>query len=407
MTTVQGKGVEAKDWLETQGLVAKDPAIRSSDYESILSCPFQYYLSRRLGLVSALRWSAALSRGSWFHRRLEFFQESTSCSAMKMEEALQERYEELEELCANRGIIGEEKRKIFEREEKDMLMAMSWFEAMQAFQVPSKGSVVDYLNKPYFQVLGTEIVAEYQHAEYGRLLAQFDLLLYHKKQNSLYVVDAKTCAGSTINRLRTCPIEFQTQHYLHILKYLVDSGELAEKYDIPTDVKIGGMIHIAVQKPTIEFGMNDRDFEEVEHTLSRGPRKGQIELRRTYSGEPRWQNYRDRCRDWFLATGIYEDKKPERNSDPPVNFSLTYGSSTLSKEGTIDYHRRLNLIRCYSACEPVPGNFPMSAKHLLQFGRLSPFTPFYLTEVKDWPSLLSTEGFIQEDRDRVIPNLSA
>ena len=70
MTTVRGKSVEARDWLESQGLVAKEPAIRSSDYETILSCPFQYYLSRRLGLVSALRWSAALSRGSWFHKRL-------------------------------------------------------------------------------------------------------------------------------------------------------------------------------------------------------------------------------------------------------------------------------------------------------------------------------------------------
>ena len=407
MTTVRGKSVEARDWLESQGLVAKEPAIRSSDYETILSCPFQYYLSRRLGLVSALRWSAALSRGSWFHKRLEFYEESSSGAALQMEESLREKYEELEDLCAGRGIIGEEKRKIFEREEKDMLMAMSWFEAMQAFQVPSKGSVVDYLSKRWFKKLGSEVTAQYEHPEYGKLLAQYDLLLYHETQNAIYIVDAKTCAGSTINRLSICPVEFQTQHYMHILNWLLETGVVQEKYGLPDDVRIGGMIHIAVQKPTIEFGMKDRDFEEVEHIISRGPRKGQIELRRNYSGEPRWQNYRDRCRQWFLADGIYEDKKPERNSDPPLNFSLTYGSSTLSKEGAIEYHSRLNLIRRYSACDPVPGNFPMSAKHLLQFGKLSPFTPFYLTEVKDWPSILSTEGFIQEDRDCVEVHLNA
>ena len=94
-TTVRGNGVEAKEWLEDQELVAKTPAIRSSDYESILSSPFQYYLSRRRGLVSALGWSAALSRGSWFHRRLELFQEPSIVAQQKMEEWFRERCEEL------------------------------------------------------------------------------------------------------------------------------------------------------------------------------------------------------------------------------------------------------------------------------------------------------------------------
>ena len=220
-TTTQapkGKGASAKEWLEEQGLVATTPAIRSSDYESILSCPFQYYLSRRLNLVKALRWSAALSRGSWFHSRLELYQESTSFALSQMITWLEQRQEELKEICAGRGIHGEEQMEILDREEKDMYMAFSWFEAMQAFQVPGKGSVVDYLNKPHWQLLGTEIVAEVNHSEYGRMIGQFDMLFYHKKQNSLYIVDAKTTAGSAIDRLQTCPIEFQTQHYVHILK---------------------------------------------------------------------------------------------------------------------------------------------------------------------------------------------
>jgi hypothetical protein len=406
MTTKIGKGSEAKDWLESQGLVAKTPAIRSSDYESILSCPFQYYLSRRLGLVPALRWSAALSRGSWFHRRLELFQEPKATALNTMEGWLDERVEELKEICEVRGIIGEAKQRVFDREKKDMLMALSWFEAMQEFQVPSKGSVVDYLSKPWFRILGKEVTAEYNHPEYGRLLAQYDILLYHEKQKSLFIVDAKTCSGSTICRLQTCPIEFQTKHYLHILNYLLSSGKLSEAYDLPPDTKVGGMIHIAVQKPTIEFGMNDRDFEEKEHTLSRGPRKGQIELRKTYSGEPRWENYRDRCKRWFLAKGEYEDKKPERNSDPPVNFSLTYASSSLDWEGTCDYHGCLGVIHKYSSCDPIPGIFPMSANHLRQFGKLSPYSPFYLTRVSDWPTLLSMEGFAQHDRDSVEADIS-
>ena len=408
-TTTQapkGKGASAKEWLEEQGLVATTPAIRSSDFESILSCPFQYYLSRRLNLVKALRWSAALSRGSWFHSRLELYQESTAFALSQMRTWLEQRQKELKEICAGRGIHGEEQIEILDREEKDMYMAFSWFEAMQAFQVPGKGSVVDYLNKPYWRLLGTEVVAEVNHSEYGRMIGQFDMLFYHEKQNSLYIVDAKTTAGSTIDRLQTCPIEFQTQHYVHMLKWLHDAEKITQRYSIPRDAKIGGMIHIAVQKPTIEFGMKDRDHEEHEHLLTRGPRKGQIEIRKTYSGEPKWENYRNRCRDWFLGNGDYILKKAERNSDPPINFSLTYGSSLLDKHSSLEYHQRLQLIRHYASIDPAPGSFPMSAKHLHQFGKMSPFTPFYLTEPRDWPGILATEGFMIESRDDVKVDLS-
>ena len=407
MSTKQGKGIEAKEWLEDQGLVAKTPAIRSSDFESILSCPFQYYLSRRLGLVSTLRWSAALSRGSWFHRRLELFQESKALAFKQMLEWLVESQEELVKTCAKQGIIGGRKERILDQEQKDMLMALSWFEAMQVFSVPGKGSVIDFLNQPWFRVLGSEITAEYNHPEYGRLLAQYDLLLYHKKQNVLFIVDAKTCSGSTINRLRTCPIEFQTQHYIHILNYLTKAGVISETYDLPEDVRVGGMIHIAVQKPTIEYGMNDRDFEIVNHEFKRGPRKGQIEERRIYSGEPRWENYRERCKRWFLAEGEFETQKPTRVSDPPVNFSHTFATSSLDRQGTLDYHSRLQLVESYATREGTPGSFPMSANHLRQFGRLSPFAPFYLTTVEDWPVIMASEGFQQEDRDNVEAHLSA
>mgnify|MGYP003143424818 CR=1 FL=1 len=405
--TKLGRGIEAKEWLETQGLVAKKPAIRSSDYETVLSCPFQYYLSRRLGIVSALRWSAALSRGSWFHRRLELFQSSRAGAFEEMSQWLRQSQQTLSETCKSQGIIGAEKERILEQEEKDMLMALSWFESMQEFQVPSKGSVIDFLNKPWFRILGSEITAEYNHPEYGKMLAQFDLLLYHEKQNALFIVDAKTCTGSTINRLRTCPIEFQTQHYIHILNWLIKSGAVQEKYDLPEDVRAAGMIHIAFQKPTIEFGMNDRDFEIVNHELKRGPRKGQIEQRRVYSGEPRYENYRERCKRWILGTGEFEDQKPARATDPPVNFSHTFGVNILDQQNTMAYHGRLQLIRSYANREGTPGNFPMSANHLKQLGKLSPFAPFYLTEVGDWPTILATEGFQQEDRDNVEVYLSA
>ena len=69
----EGWGEDAARWLEAHGMVAEVPTIRSSDYESCLGNPFGYYLTRRLGLSDALRWSEALSRGSWFHKRFEYW----------------------------------------------------------------------------------------------------------------------------------------------------------------------------------------------------------------------------------------------------------------------------------------------------------------------------------------------
>ena len=54
----------ARIYLEPEGLVARVPSIRSSDYGSALSDPFGYYLRRRLGLTPPLLYSEALARGS-------------------------------------------------------------------------------------------------------------------------------------------------------------------------------------------------------------------------------------------------------------------------------------------------------------------------------------------------------
>ena len=398
-------GIDAKEWLEAHGLVAKRAAIRSSDYESMLHCPFQYYLSRRLGLVSSLRWSAALSRGSWFHKRLEHWNLSPLEAGPVMMRELDKRKAELADICKVRGIHSAKREEIMEREEHDMLTASAWYDVAVSYDVPGRGPLFHnagkdgYFSKSWWKCIGTEIVAYIDCPDFGPMIAQFDMLWYHKTQNTVYIMDMKTCSESTISRLQICPIEFQTMHYMHMLKRLLEAGKLV-KYDIPRDARLGGMIHVAVQKPTISFGSNDRDCEEYDHELKSGPRKGQIETRRTYSGEPRIDNYIERCKRWYFATGEYESQAPKRASDPPVNHSLTLGR-TLDSNYTSEYTRRLKLIDEYRTCDPYPVNFPKSARHLNQFGSLSPFTPFYLTPVSDWPGVISTEGFIIEDRDDV------
>lgn len=404
----KGRGRDSKEWMEYHGYVATTPSIRSSDYEGVLHCPFQYYLSRRLGLSPALRWSKALSRGSWFHKRLELYREEGWVASQHMEAQLQDRLEELREICKARGIKGSSRDEILDREKKDFKCALGWYDAAMELSFGDRQvSLLSFISQPHFRNLGSEVgvrlhMPQIAPTERVMLTAMYDILLYHEVQNTIFIVDAKTCSESPVDRLSTCPLEFQTQHYMMVLKYALEANLLQPLYNLPEDVRVGGMIHMAIQKPTIEFGMKDRDYEEKEHTLTRGPRKGQVEMRRTYMGEPRFENYLERCKNWYRATGEYEHLAPKWSSSPPVNISLTYGSTLLDQDYLDEYLSRVSVIRHYAKCHPIPKNFPRSASHLRQFGKLSPFAPFYLVHPREWPGIIEREGFIQLDRDEDV-----
>jgi len=403
-----GRGREAQKWMEYHGYVDTTPSIRSSDYEGVLHCPFQYYLSRRLGLSPALRWSKALSRGSWFHKRLESYRETPEVAALIMDKMLQDRLEELEEICQRIGIKGESKDKVMERERRDFWCALGWYETSMHLETYQKiPTVYEFLTQDHFQHLGSEVGIRLHLPKTHKLgkvslTAMYDTLLYHKEQNLVFIVDAKTTASSPEDRLMLCPLEFQTQHYMMVLKFALENKLLQSKFDLPEDVGVGGMIHIAIQKPTIDFGMKDRDFEEVEHTLQRGPRKGQVEIRRNYVGEPRFDNYITRCNDWYRGQGEYEHNAEKWAISPPINYSLTYGSLLLDQDYLDEYQGRVSLINQYAKCKAFPKNFPRSVSHLQQFGRMSPFTPFYMTPPKEWTDIIESQSFIQLDRDEEV-----
>ena len=404
----KGRGRDAQKYMEYHGIVDTTPSIRSSDYEGILHCPFQYYLSRRLGLSPALRWSKALSRGSWFHKRLELYRDTPEVATRAMDQMLQDRLEELEEICQTIGIKGESKDKVLERERRDFWCALGWYETVMHLETFQKiPTVHNFLTQEHFQHLGSEVGIRLHmpsNHKTGKVMltGMYDLLLYHKEQNSIFIVDAKTTAGDPQNRLMICPLEFQTQHYMMTLNFALETGQFQKLYDLPEDVRVGGMIHIAVQKPTIDFGMKDRDYEETEHTLQRGPRKGQVEMRRNYFGEPRFDNYIARCNDWYRGQGEYEHHAEKWAMSPPVNYSLTYGSLLSDEDYLDEYYGRVALIRQYVQCKAFPKNFPRSASHLQQFGKISPFAPFYLTPVKEWPDIIQAESFMQVDRDEDV-----
>src|SRR5262245_38856440 len=93
--TASQEGGDLATLLEA-GFQIRTPPLRSSDFELVCSCPFSYYLRIRLGLSRSLSWSAALSRGSWFHKRLEKLYDSDGASA-HLDTTLRAREQELAE----------------------------------------------------------------------------------------------------------------------------------------------------------------------------------------------------------------------------------------------------------------------------------------------------------------------
>ena len=400
-------GREAYEYLQAHGLNAIVPPLRSSDYSTCLGDPFVYFMARRMGIVPAFKWTKALNRGTWMHLRFQHFHRSYEDVKDRMEQLLMDRMEELRESCQEIGVIGEQQTHIIEREERDMRASIAWYEAAREIPCIEGMTFEDFLLSPQWHSLGTEFrlitsVKTDERARPIQCICQPDLLLYHKGQNSVWIVDLKSTAISPKMRLSGVPLEFQCEHYMFSVNELLKTGQIQKAFKLPSDAKLGGMMHLAIRKPTIDFGMKDRDCTIDMSPLKSGPRKGLPRNTKIYEGEPRFENYLLRCKEWYEAKGEYENKQAEWAEDPPVNISFT--SSTLVLDEAINkrYRDRIRLVQHYAIVNPYPENFPMQDKVASQ-GKMSTYSPFMLSPVKDWPSLIQSEGFTIRRRDDPIP----
>jgi hypothetical protein len=293
------------------------------------------------------------------------------------------------------------------KEEQDAKCALGWFQAWS--QIPTSaehGTFLDFLNRPYWQDLGSELLFVYKDAAHFSA-ARYDRLLYHKEKNELWIVDFKTTDTHPDVRAQICPIESASFLYPQILSSVLSKlgpancGDLLG-FELPKDVQVGGMIHLIVQKPSIEFSREDRPYKEVQHELKSGPRKGQVEIRKEFTSDiPDLNLYVDRCGHWLSGTGTYLDKSAERAAHPSVNISFT-SHALLRSNWSERFVTRYELMQSYSTCPCDPSLFPMNASGLLDYGKLNPLAPFYLTPQSGWEEIMQRNYLIQKFRDPEI-----
>ena len=191
----------SREFLALHGLVERRPPVRSSDFR-MLGSPFHYYLTRKLGLVPALRYSTALSQGTWFHLALEILLEPglTGDEAHTRYQARMEaRMDELREVCRTLAMGDPRTREILATEEQDATCAWVW--ASTTKDLPIAGNLAtgrtmqEFLADPNFVPICRECKLQVDIPPADKRMAdipcvmQPDMLLYHITQNSLWIVD--------------------------------------------------------------------------------------------------------------------------------------------------------------------------------------------------------------------------
>lgn len=436
MTTMTRPSKELADhdavlFMEEAGFPPVTPCIRSSD-ESVFSDPFGYFLSRRLGLKPGLSYSKALAQGTATHAHFEGFNLSEAAITHAFLDAKDEATVEAKETYSPQETLLE----YTDRLTDDFALTKAWWDGACKVKT-NKGTIPEFLGQPWWETLLVEEDLSVQMTQMFQTLAHCtirpDLLLYHKGQNSIWVVDLKTCSEPTGIRAKTCPIEFQTWHYPMVMEEFRLNGTLWEMFPkLPTGVKIAGMIHILIQKPTIKFGSSDRPYYWAAAS-KRSQKSGEakrvgnqqwqvitdvddgspmvyenedtavtalqslilVKPKKIYMSEPSPELYAKRCEEWYLAQG---DMTHREYADLPVEISWTTGIVE-DPSCRRRYEEIVKGIEQYAIMPPHPDNFRMNGHHLRAWGRLSPYTPFYTNPLWTWPEIITAKRFIVRHRD--------
>lgn len=385
----------ARVFLESHGLIPLQPLIRSSD-DSLLCDPFRYYLTRRLGLVSCFSYSVALNRGTWFHTCAQAHHESDPSSFLA--DALTNRISELKNACETLSVLPTAASAILARERRDHDTAYAWWTAASSVRF-GPHTLPTYF-APYRHV-ASELVLHHDLLLDGvhyPLVCTVDRLLLDEKTGLLHILDYKTCSEPPSIRLAKCPLELQTSLYSFIVSELLTSGELQRTLSLPASTRFGGMFHAAIQKPTIRLGMNDRPFIDKPFTPTRGPNKGVTRMEREYTGEPTLANYLARCERWYLSLDEFSGSP---HSEPPVNVSHIAPSFIRSPLLLKDLFTRIRRIHSYATRPANPDLFRKNPDGLFNHNSttFSPYAPFYLRPVHEWPAIIAESRFVVDHRD--------
>jgi hypothetical protein len=389
----QGWGRDARVFMEAHGFTPSIPEIRSSD---AFRSPFQYYLSRILGLRPIYSYYEPFSIGGWAHTFLQLYY--TSNRDQRFLDKIKDHQTLISEVAEAIRMPHQQKADEIQRAYDDAIKAKTIVEV--GFNIRLKGNdrtINDILTEQHGQwrPLAQELQLTVDHGK-TKLAAQLDLLMYNDETQELRIPDLKTTDTDPTIRAEMCPVEYQTLHYMHIVNACIP--ELIEKFNLGARTRLKDMVHLVIQKPSIKFGSKDRDYTEYEHVISRGDRKGQVEIRRKYDdGPPKPENFHKRITEYMLGQGEYIDKEIDRQENPMAGISYTR-YDRLDPNDWANYSMITRSIYDMATTEPEPRYFMRNARAMVDRGQLTPYALFYRLPVAAWPDLIKRNNMIIDRR---------
>jgi len=447
---------ELQMMLDDGCTITNSPAIRASHINAI-SDPFGYFLTVRLGLSNAFAVSEALSRGSWLHKRMELWDAPPKVVGQAASDLLSAREAEIKTTAKELGLTPDDTLHILERARVDQMTAFGWFDAAATLKIPGTNlasGLYEALSPKRYVRLGEEVLAVCPNPisyiddddeainPNLNIACRFDSILYDKRDNTIWIMDAKTCAVAPVKRAETIPVEFATWHYMFIAGALVKYGVFKEAYpQLPDDVKFGGMIHLLIQKPTIKICGKDRPY--VYRIIGKKSGKGgKVSLRKngkwmidwiikgetdengrmsildktmteeeavnwlhSWAGVKPKKEYKeefsndmflDRCRRWYKGEKEFSHRALKLlGTEVPISLSRTSADSLGFREFE-EYFQIINILSNLSNAAPHIHNFPRVVRHR---SIQNPYTDFYLTPPAAWPEVRRRNRLIYKHRD--------
>lgn len=394
--------------LESLGLVYQQPSLRASDISTAIGNPFAYFLRAGLRLRPLLPRNGPdvdpLEDGTWYHLANELDDYSVAdrypdFAHARYLERLEEAQLSLSSKCAAGGITGAHQLAILESQRKSALSALAWYTSARQLPLKDGLNIAAYFSQPNFITLARELrlsTTIVLNGEKHTINCRLDLLLFNKRSNRLWIVDAKTTSLDLHQRLSYCKFESQPRVHMLIVRALLADGTLQATFSLPAKTELGGFIHHGILKPGIRLSGEDRDFSISTRTPTRGKNAGQEIVEREYFGEPKLSNYTQRVHEWMTATGRYEHLAPQRAPavKPVVAFSALSATELDRPPASSRFMSRLQNLARWASAGPDPSRYPFNEKDSFFRGEISLFALLDCSPLSSWPTLLTKHLFI-------------
>ncbi len=217
---------------------------------------------------------------------------------------------------------------------------------------------------------------------FAHLVGTIDKLVLDTKTDLIWIRDTKTSGDDAAMTLTGYQFGLQLQIYKILANiWLAEQKEFPE---LDNNRTVDGFIVDFLQTPGIILSAKDRDFTEHDHVLKSGPRKGQVEKRRIYEGDPLFENYLERCKQWYKENG----------DEAAKSFAVRFAGPMISQELLND----LRVATVYSMVEADPANFgrDLTGDTCKQWRRVCPYYDLCSSPVGSWEAIVADKYEVRE-----------